>query len=307
LYDFLNAADTNTSWTKTRLGKGNPLFATILRGIGTQFNQLKTLQPTFVIWWEGHNDILGYATSGAGLNGNFQGIAGVPPYTPLNSADPLFPVFGYNFNDGVARSLDSLQTLGADVVIGNIPDVTAIAYFTALYPGVTFPTKDSVVVNAATGAKAAVYYQETKDSIQFLCLGLGSSIGVDSGGTGIPYGLHPLRPVGGQYTLTFAEVRNIQTIITSYNTSISTAAAARNIPVADFYALFNDIKTSGRTLDNGTVVGAAFLSGGLFSLDGVHPASLGYAIVANTFIDRINAFYGSAIPRVNEAAFVSVQ
>jgi len=41
-----------------------------------------------------------------------------------------------------------------------------------------------------------------------------------------------------------------------------------------------------------------FVSGGLFSLDGLHLNAKGNAIVANLFIDAINARYGANVPRV---------
>ncbi|MFQ5511491.1 MAG: hypothetical protein ACE5EO_06535, partial [Candidatus Krumholzibacteriia bacterium] len=41
---------------------------------------------------------------------------------------------------------------------------------------------------------------------------------------------------------------------------------------------------------------ADFISGGVFSLDGVHPSSLGYFIVAREFIKTINASFGASLP-----------
>ena len=44
---------------------------------------------------------------------------------------------------------------------------------------------------------------------------------------------------------------------------------------------------------------ATFVTGGSFSLDGVHPTGRGYAILANEFIKAINAKYSSTLPLVN--------
>jgi hypothetical protein len=38
---------------------------------------------------------------------------------------------------------------------------------------------------------------------------------------------------------------------------------------------------------------------GVFSEDGVHPNSRGYAYMANVFIDAINAKFGATIPKAN--------
>lgn len=42
-----------------------------------------------------------------------------------------------------------------------------------------------------------------------------------------------------------------------------------------------------------------YISGGIFSLDGVHPTSQGYAIIANQFIEKINADFGAKIEKIN--------
>jgi hypothetical protein len=42
--------------------------------------------------------------------------------------------------------------------------------------------------------------------------------------------------------------------------------------------------------------------GGLSSLDGLHPSNTGYALIANVFIDQLNASYNLGIPDVNVAA-----
>src|SRR6185369_652602 len=41
----------------------------------------------------------------------------------------------------------------------------------------------------------------------------------------------------------------------------------------------------------------SFLTGGIFSYDGVHPSSAGYSIVADQFISAINEQVGTDIPR----------
>ena len=39
--------------------------------------------------------------------------------------------------------------------------------------------------------------------------------------------------------------------------------------------------------------------GGFFSLDGIHPTNTGYAVVANTFIDAMNAAFKTTVADVN--------
>ena len=47
---------------------------------------------------------------------------------------------------------------------------------------------------------------------------------------------------------------------------------------------------------NGVDYSTQYLTGGAFSLDGVHPNARGYALIANEFIRAINAKYRSTIP-----------
>ncbi len=309
LYDFLNASgSTNgTSWSQTRLGTSNPLFDPIVRG-QTQFQNLRLLNPTFVTFHLGNNDILGYATNGAGLDGNFQAIAGVPPYTPVSTADPLAGILGYNFTDGYDAAMDSLATLGADVALVNVPYVTAIPYFTAV-------NKDSVVVNLGPPTvRAKIYTAET--GVQFVTLAasqvLGStSTAIGDGSAETPYGLHPSDPLSGRYTLTTTEVTTINTIIDEYNKVIAAQATAHGWALVDVNELFNQIAAvsgptgSGYNAGGGIRVKTDFITGGLFSYDGVHPTSVGYAILANEVIKSVNEHYGSTITPVSVTDFVN--
>jgi lysophospholipase L1-like esterase len=307
LYDFLNASgSTNgTSWSQTRLGTTNPLFDPIVRG-QTQFQNLRLLNPTFVTFHLGNNDILGYATNGAGLNGNFGAIAGVPPYTPVTTADDVVPL-GYNFTAGYAAAMDSLATLGADVALVNIPYVTAIPYFTAV-------NKDSVTVNLNPPAKAKIYTAET--DVRYVTLAASNVLGslsdaIGDGNSATPYGLHPLDPLSGKYTLTTTEVSSINAIIDGYNAVIAAQATAHGWALVDVNDLFNQIAAvsgptgSGYNAGGGIRVKTDFITGGLFSYDGVHPTSLGYAILANEVIKSVNEHYGSTITQVSVTDFVN--
>src|SRR6185436_11605129 len=45
--------------------------------------------------------------------------------------------------------------------------------------------------------------------------------------------------------------------------------------------------------------------GGIFSLDGIHPSRTGHALIANAFIDAINARFGESIPQVSVSRIAS--
>jgi lysophospholipase L1-like esterase len=204
--------------------------------------------------------------------------------------------------------MDSLATLGADVALVNIPYVTAIPYFTAV-------NKDSVVVNLGPPTvRAKIYTAET--GVQFVTLAAANVLGSTSTAIGdgndmTPYGLHPFDPLSGKYTLTTTEVTNINAIIDGYNAVIAAQATAHNWALVDVNALFTQISAvSGPTgpgypIGGGITVKTDYISGGLFSLDGVHPSSLGYAILANEIIQTVNEHYGSSIPLVGYYQFAS--
>lgn len=58
---------------------------------------------------------------------------------------------------------------------------------------------------------------------------------------------------------------------------------------------------------NGVDYNASFITGGAFSLDGVHLNSRGYAMISNYFIDAINAKYGSTLRQVNANNYPGIQ
>jgi hypothetical protein len=60
-----------------------------------------------------------------------------------------------------------------------------------------------------------------------------------------------------------------------------------------------DKLVSGGITANGYTVTSAYVTGGAFSLDGVHPSPRGYALIANKFIEAINMTYGSNLKGVD--------
>jgi lysophospholipase L1-like esterase len=94
--------------------------------------------------------------------------------------------------------------------------------------------------------------------------------------------------------------------VSSYNTSITAVAAQKGLAVFDAFTFLNNVKAKGLLID-GVSLNANYISGGIFSLDGIHLTPRGYAIVANEFIKTINAKYGSSIPLANISDYRSVK
>jgi hypothetical protein len=62
------------------------------------------------------------------------------------------------------------------------------------------------------------------------------------------------------------------------------------------------VANGGITADNFTVT-STYVTGGGFSLDGVHPSPRGYALISNEFIKAINATYGSNFKGVSLGSY----
>ncbi len=106
-------------------------------------------------------------------------------------------------------------------------------------------------------------------------------------------------PLADQWVLTPEEQAAVNAAQAAYNQIIAGLAAQYDIALVDAEALLVGIGENGFPLADGSVVTADFGTGGGFSLDGVHPSPRGYAILANAFVEAINAKYGSNLPGVN--------
>ncbi|MCF8413724.1 MAG: hypothetical protein K9G44_09940, partial [Melioribacteraceae bacterium] len=95
------------------------------------------------------------------------------------------------------------------------------------------------------------------------------------------------------------ELSNINSVIDSYNSSIQTVASANGFGLVDVNGIFGSIASNGGVMLEGKLYTTAFVSGGLFSLDGVHPTNHGAVLIANAFIDVINSKYSANIAHVD--------
>ncbi|RKS55982.1 GDSL-like lipase/acylhydrolase family protein [Gillisia mitskevichiae] len=101
------------------------------------------------------------------------------------------------------------------------------------------------------------------------------------------------------------ELTMISTAQANYNATIKALAQANGLAFVDVQATLAQVANGGIPFDGG-VVSSQFVTGGGFSLDGVHPTPRGYALVANTIIDAINATYKSSVPKVNIGSYGTV-
>ncbi len=305
LVDFLQAKDASTS-----ISGDNIFFDIVLRGNGTELEQAISLKPTFMTLWVGNNDILGYATRG-----------GTVPHTPTDLFAQLY---------GQLAGAIATQT-NAKVVVANIPGVQAVPYFTTVGPGVAQAIKPAVDAGLAVGVfyntngqigatapnnvatvdalvKGDVLLTLTLSSYGYTDL-IGQPTGKFYRDNGIdpalvgadttkPFGLHPANPIPDAFVLDPAEIQEVNNTVESFNQTIAGIASANGWALVDVNAFFKQTAANGYVA-NGVKFTTQYVTGGLFSLDGVHPTSQGYAIIANLFIDKINEAFGANIPKVN--------
>jgi hypothetical protein len=105
-------------------------------------------------------------------------------------------------------------------------------------------------------------------------------------------------PMPDRYILLPTEVAEIKTYTDAYNTTIEAAAIANGLAIFNAKAVMDQLTTTGVNA-NGYTLTSTYVTGGAFSLDGIHPSPRGYALIANKFIEAINAKYGSNLKGVS--------
>ena len=149
--------------------------------------------------------------------------------------------------------------------------------------------------------------RQTKDGDKIL-LSTSSVIGTTAPGYPSPVNLYGITlPLEDKYVLTKSEVAEVITATNAYNTKIKELANMYDLAFVDAHAKMEELNQTSGILFNGVKYNAKFVTGGSFSLDGVHLTGRGYAIVANEFIKAINVKYKSTLPQVNANNYSGVK
>ncbi len=299
LADFLGQDMGSNTYDNRK--QNNPFFNIVLRGNGTQAEQMAALQPTFVMFWLGNNDILGYVTSG-----------GTTPYVPAS-----------NFQSLYQASMNAIAQTGADAVLYNIPDVTTIPYVFLLrsqleQQGTIRYNQPTQTYQLQTPQGYTDIYIETANSTRvmrandLLLLSASSYFqSVQAGETAPP--VSPNSPIPNQYVLDGpissppsgnSEIVQASQVVSAYNNTIANAASNNGWALVDinsaFSQIFQNFQQSGGSQgisQNGVTLTP--VPGSLFSFDGVHPGNQGHGIVANMTIEAINNTYNANLPTIN--------
>lgn len=106
-------------------------------------------------------------------------------------------------------------------------------------------------------------------------------------------------PLADQYVLIPSEIAAIRAARDAFNSTISGAAAANTsrVALADVSAAMASLVTNKAAVLNGvTITPNINPPTGIYSEDGVHPNSRGYAWLSTVFIGAINTKFGSTVP-----------
>lgn len=235
----------------------------------TQLQWAEQLDPTTLFVWIGSNDAEMAVDTGM----------------PSSMTPPA------QFATEFTQLMQALQmNTRANLIVGNIPDVTQTAYLT---PG----SQVLAEFSASSGISPAQ---------------LSATLGIQATDLVNPTGITEIEailagkqqgPVDDKGFLSPAEVVTIQQTIQQYNAAIAQQVSAVGGTLVDLNTAFTQMKSNPPTI-NGYTPTLGFL-GGIFSLDGVHPTNTGYALLANVFIDRMNAALGTKIADVNVAAIAA--
>jgi len=114
-------------------------------------------------------------------------------------------------------------------------------------------------------------------------------------------------PLGDQYVLTKTEAANVKAATDAYNSSIASMANAYGLAFVDANAKMIELNSMSGIQFDGVRYTAKFVTGGTFSLDGVHLTGRGYAVVANEFLKAINGKYRSNLPMVSPNSYSGVK
>lgn len=316
------------------LGLANPYFvrfasSTTASVVGDALAQ----NPTFVSLWIGNNDVLGYATTGGD---------GTNPITPVDGAAGV----GFNSTYTALINTVFPTGTTRKGVVANIPNVTSVPFFTrvpampltnltdtqvsqlntayATYNAGLAQAKSLGAINdaeyqkrlikftAGAVANGAVIsdkdlttvpglpkYRQTTAKDYILLTASAVLTPQAGGGTSVP--------LEDKLVLTEAEAAKVLTATTAYNTTIRSLADSKGLAFVDMNAKMIELNSKSGISWNGVRYTATFVTGGTFSLDGVHLTGRGYAVVANEFIKSINKKYRSTLPQVDPNKYSGVK
>ncbi len=275
----------------------NPYYQRFAANIATSsiIGDALALNPSFFSLWIGNNDILAYALDGG------EGENILPPD---------------NFGVAYQALLQQLTQGGALGVTANIPNITEIPFFATVPYNALLLTDPNVValLNSAYAEAPHINFEIGPNPLvvsdpdhlagirqleedELVLLSALNGISNEGWGSQVP--------LGGEYYLSTKQIEHVTSHVEAYNMIISETASNFNIAVTDVNQLLKDAEPG--IYFDAIAFNTDFISGGVFSLDGIHLSARGYAIVANAFIEAINSQYQASVPKVAIGNYPGIQ
>ncbi len=244
----------------------------------TYLDHVKNSNASFFTCWLGNNDVLAWSTAGGDdepvLDPNGLSVPGLF-LSQLSDLD--------EFRNKYDSILTAFKNMGAEGVCATLPDVTSIPYFNTV-------TLEAVGENLwiKEGADTNVIRLATDDDLLLLTASDQLALGL---------GFTQERPLPHTVVLDKDEIFIVQTRTNEINNAIKYLTNKYGFALADMNQFMKKLTNTGLSYD-GVDYSPKYIEGGVFSLDGVHPNGLGYAIIANHFMETINEHYGSKLQGV---------
>jgi len=248
--------------------------------------------PTFCSIYLGIEDVLPYARSGATQH----------PMSPLAG----FP--GVGFEESLTQLCEQLSSQNVKAVIATIPNISDWPFFNTIpYNGLTLDAEKAASLNQiynplgisfVVGANPFMVADPNAGMFGVRHAVPGEKILLTAPLDSVKCNqMGSIFPFRNEFVLTTDELATIQLRIEAFNVVIRQKATTYGfalVETGDFY----DKLTTGFTY-NGATLSAKFVSGGAFSLDGIHLNPRGNALLASEFIKAINKKFSAKIPLIN--------
>tara|TARA_R110000850_G_scaffold271031_2_gene404646 strand:+ start:37960 stop:39438 length:1479 start_codon:yes stop_codon:yes gene_type:complete len=320
-------------------GQANPYFVRFASDANaTVLGDAVTQQPTFFSLWIGNNDVLAYATSG-GAGVNQEGNLDPSTYGGNDITDPnvfaqvytnLVAALTANGAKGIVANIPDVTTIPyfKTVPFNPVPldEATAggVNQAYAQYNGgllqaeaaqlITSAEREARTINFSAGQNSVVIEDEYLTDLSALGLpSLRQTTAEDlivlpaSSFIGTVVNNNPQLingvtvPLGDQWVLVPEEQEDVKNATLTFNQTIEAIALQNGLAFVDTFTILNEVST-GAEFDE-FVLNSNLVTGGAFSLDGVHPTARGYAYLANKFIEALDEAYETKLPKVKASDY----
>ncbi len=245
----------------------------ILRGMGTQLQLGIAAHPKLITLWIGNNDVLGAVLHGKVIEG--------ATITPVKE-----------FQNNLTTIIGALVNYtNAKIVVINLPRADLIPFTTYIKPYIEVQGQKVYLI----GPKGPLTDEDRVLLTAQEYLSQGYGIPTQLGGNG--------QPLPDGVILDAHERAVIEARINKFNSIISSLASQFNLPLLDINKLMQKASTEG-IMVGGVRLTSRYLTGGIFSLDGVHPSTLGYALIANEVIKVMNENFNWDVPLIDISQYL---